>query len=102
TDRKILKMAVKNSPKDRIKQRVVPGQTLNKYRVKVDELASQVKSILEEEKEEKMFKDAEMQMTKADNLIKFKDEIKNRPRRTWFQTEKERKDAKKAVFKANK
>ncbi|KAJ1844922.1 nucleolar DEAD-box protein required for synthesis of 60S ribosomal subunit, partial [Coemansia sp. RSA 486] len=102
TDRKILKMAVKNSPKDRIKQRVVPGQTLNKYRARVDELASQVKNILEEEREEKMFKDADMQMTKAENLIKFKDEIKNRPRRTWFQTEKERKDAKKAVFKAAK
>ncbi|KAJ1795617.1 nucleolar DEAD-box protein required for synthesis of 60S ribosomal subunit [Coemansia sp. RSA 2599] len=49
-----------------------------------------------------MFKDAEMQMAKAENLIKFKDEIKNRPRRTWFQTEKERKDAKKATFKARK
>ncbi|KAJ1838351.1 nucleolar DEAD-box protein required for synthesis of 60S ribosomal subunit, partial [Coemansia sp. RSA 2703] len=96
TDRKMLKMAVKNSPKDRIKQRVVPNETLNKYRAKVDELAAQVKNIIEEEREEKMFRDAEMQMTKASNLIEHKDEIQSRPRRTWFQSEKSRKESKRA------
>ncbi|KAJ2576584.1 nucleolar DEAD-box protein required for synthesis of 60S ribosomal subunit, partial [Coemansia sp. RSA 1836] len=34
SDRKMLKLAVKNSPKDKIKQRVVPNETLNKYRAK--------------------------------------------------------------------
>ncbi|KAJ2787408.1 nucleolar DEAD-box protein required for synthesis of 60S ribosomal subunit [Coemansia interrupta] len=96
TDRKMLKMAVKNSPKDRIKQRVVPNETLNKYRAKVDELAAQVKNIIDEEREEKMFRDAEMQMTKASNLIEHKDEIQSRPRRTWFQSEKSRKESKRA------
>ncbi|KAJ2806958.1 nucleolar DEAD-box protein required for synthesis of 60S ribosomal subunit, partial [Coemansia furcata] len=94
TDRKMLKLAVKNSPKDKIKQRVVPNETLNKYRSKVDELVDQVKDIMAEERQEKMLNDAEMQVTKATNLIQHKDEIKNRPRRTWFQSTKDRKEAK--------
>ncbi|KAJ2456823.1 nucleolar DEAD-box protein required for synthesis of 60S ribosomal subunit [Coemansia sp. RSA 2424] len=94
SDRKMLKLAVKNSPKDKIKQRVVPNETLNKYRAKVDELADQVKDIIAEERQEKMLNDAEMQVTKATNLIQHKDEIKNRPRRTWFQSTKDRKEAK--------
>ncbi|KAJ1665804.1 nucleolar DEAD-box protein required for synthesis of 60S ribosomal subunit, partial [Coemansia sp. RSA 25] len=61
SDRKMLKLAVKNSPKDKIKQRVVPNETLNKYRAKVDELADQVKDIIAEERQEKMLNDAEMQ-----------------------------------------
>ncbi|KAJ1817945.1 nucleolar DEAD-box protein required for synthesis of 60S ribosomal subunit [Coemansia sp. RSA 2675] len=94
TDRKMLKLAVKNSPKDKIKQRVVPNETLNKYRSKVDDLVDQVKDIIAEERQEKMLNDAEMQVTKATNLIQHKDEIKNRPRRTWFQSTKDRKEAK--------
>ncbi|KAJ2013716.1 nucleolar DEAD-box protein required for synthesis of 60S ribosomal subunit [Coemansia sp. RSA 2337] len=94
SDRKMLKLAVKNSPKDKIKQRVVPNEALNKYRTKVDELVDQVKDIMAEERQEKMLNDAEMQVTRATNLIQHKDEIKNRPRRTWFQSTKDRKEAK--------
>ncbi|KAI9503779.1 P-loop containing nucleoside triphosphate hydrolase protein [Coemansia spiralis] len=94
SDRKMLKMAIKNSPKDKIKQRVVPAETLNKYRLKVDDLVDQVKSVVDQEREEKLMKDAEMQVTKASNILEHKDEITKRPRRTWFQTTKERKMSK--------
>ncbi|KAJ2746013.1 nucleolar DEAD-box protein required for synthesis of 60S ribosomal subunit [Coemansia sp. BCRC 34301] len=94
SDRKMLKLAVKNSLKDKIKQRVVPNDALNKYRARVDDLADQVKDIMAEERQEKMLNDAEMQVARATNLIQHKDEIKNRPRRTWFQSTKDRKDAK--------
>ncbi|KAI8321578.1 DEAD-domain-containing protein [Martensiomyces pterosporus] len=97
TDRKMLKMAVKHSPKDKIKQRVVPSETLQRYRAKVDDLVQQVADILAEEKQESLMKDAEMQVTKASNILQHKEDIKNRPRRTWFQTSKERADAKKAA-----
>ncbi|KAJ1964290.1 nucleolar DEAD-box protein required for synthesis of 60S ribosomal subunit [Dipsacomyces acuminosporus] len=96
-DRKMLKMAVKHSAKDKIKQRVVPGEVLKKYRAKVDDLAQQVADILAEEKQERLLKDAEMQVTKATNILEHKEDIKNRPRRTWFQTTKQRTDAKKAA-----
>ncbi|KAJ2498422.1 nucleolar DEAD-box protein required for synthesis of 60S ribosomal subunit [Coemansia sp. RSA 1972] len=97
SDRKMLKMAVKNSAKDKIKQRVVPIDVLNKYRAKVDEVAEQMKSVYADEKQDKMIQDAEMQMSKASNMLKHKTEIQNRPRKTWFQSTKDRKDSKKAA-----
>ncbi|KAJ2549618.1 nucleolar DEAD-box protein required for synthesis of 60S ribosomal subunit [Coemansia sp. RSA 1933] len=100
SDRKMLKLAVKNSPKDRIKQRVVPLDTLNRFRAKVDSLADQVKEIMDQMREERVMKDAEMQVAKASNLLEHKDEIIARPRRTWFQTTQERKKAKDASGKA--
>ncbi|KAJ1874280.1 nucleolar DEAD-box protein required for synthesis of 60S ribosomal subunit [Coemansia sp. RSA 990] len=97
SDRKMLKMAVKNSPKEKIKQRVVPSEVLVKYRAKIDEVAEQIKQIYSDERQEKMLQEAEMQVAKASNLIKHKDEIQSRPRRTWFQSSKDRKQAKKAA-----
>ncbi|KAJ2451829.1 nucleolar DEAD-box protein required for synthesis of 60S ribosomal subunit [Coemansia sp. RSA 2336] len=97
TDRKMLKMAVKNSPKEKIKQRVVPSEVLVKYRAKIDEVAEQIKQIYSDERQEKMLQEAEMQVAKASNLIKHKSEIQSRPRRTWFQSSKERKQAKKTA-----
>ncbi|KAJ2363409.1 nucleolar DEAD-box protein required for synthesis of 60S ribosomal subunit, partial [Coemansia sp. RSA 2610] len=95
SDRKMLKLAVKNSPKDRIKQRVVPAEVLQKYRTKIDEVAEQVQSIYADERQEKMLAEAEMQVTKASNLLEHRSEIQARPRRTWFQTTKDRTDSKK-------
>ncbi|KAJ1888261.1 nucleolar DEAD-box protein required for synthesis of 60S ribosomal subunit [Coemansia sp. IMI 209127] len=92
-------MAVKNSPKEKIKQRVVPVDTLNKYRAKIDSLADQVKVVMDQVREERVMKDAEMQVAKASNMLDYKDEIINRPRRTWFQTTKERKMSKDASGK---
>ncbi|KAJ2663920.1 nucleolar DEAD-box protein required for synthesis of 60S ribosomal subunit [Coemansia sp. RSA 1199] len=97
SDRKMLKMAVKNSAKDKIKQRVVPIDVLNKYRAKVDEVAEQMQSVYADEKQDKMIQDAEMQVSKASNMLKHKAEIQSRPRKTWFQSTKDRKDSKKAA-----
>ena len=47
-----------------------------------------------EEKEEKEILRAEMQLKKGENMLKYKSEIQSRPRRTWFQTETEKKNAK--------
>ncbi|TPR11067.1 Methyltransferase domain family protein [Aspergillus niger] len=38
---------------------------------------------------------AEMQVTKGENLIKHEAEIKSRPKRTWFETERDKKAARK-------
>ncbi|KAJ2805995.1 nucleolar DEAD-box protein required for synthesis of 60S ribosomal subunit [Coemansia guatemalensis] len=98
-DRKMLKMAVKHSPKDKIKQRVVPAEVLQKYRKKVDAVSEQVNTIVTQLREERMIKEAEMQMAKASNIIKHKNEIQNRPRRTWFQTSAARSESKKTMSK---
>ncbi|KAJ2082647.1 nucleolar DEAD-box protein required for synthesis of 60S ribosomal subunit [Coemansia sp. RSA 988] len=98
-DRKMLKMAVKNSSKDKIKQRVVPTEVLQKYRKKVDAVSEQVAAIVSQIREERMITEAEMQMAKASNMIKHKSEIQNRPRRTWFQSSATRSESKKTMSK---
>ena len=49
---------------------------------------------MKEEKEEKAIRVAEMELKKSQNLIEHEDEIKSRPARTWFQSEKEKEKSK--------
>ncbi|KAJ2657164.1 nucleolar DEAD-box protein required for synthesis of 60S ribosomal subunit [Coemansia sp. RSA 1200] len=95
-DRKMLKAAVKHSPSDSVRQRIVPAPALAKYRARVDALADQVKTVVDQIREDRVIKDAEMQAAKAANLLRHKDEIASRPRRTWFQTSAERRRARDA------
>ncbi|KAG1056454.1 hypothetical protein G6F43_001648 [Rhizopus delemar] len=98
SDRKMLKMAIKSSSAgSQVKNRVVPNEAVQKYKLKVEKLQRQIKEILEEEKEEKALRNAEMQIKRSENMIKHQDEIMSRPARTWFQSEKEKKNAKKQV-----
>lgn len=60
----------------------------------VDKSKDVVEEILVEEKEEKEILRAEMELKKGENMLKYKDEIQARPKRTWFQTETEKKNAK--------
>ncbi|KAG1469246.1 hypothetical protein G6F56_003364 [Rhizopus delemar] len=94
-DRKMLKMAIKSSAAGaQVKNRVVPNETVQKFKVKVEKLQQHIKEVLEEEKQEKAFKNAEMQIKRSENIIKHQDEIMSRPARTWFQTETEKKNTK--------
>ncbi|KAJ2156469.1 nucleolar DEAD-box protein required for synthesis of 60S ribosomal subunit [Coemansia sp. RSA 552] len=90
-DRKILRLAVRNAPRDRIRQRVVPARVLNRYRTRVDDLAPMVQDIADQEREDRMLRDAEMQAAKANNLIAHRAEITSRPRRTWFKKDTSKK-----------
>lgn len=53
-----------------------------------------IEEILVEEKQEKEILLAEMELKKSENMLKYKDEIHLKPKRTWFQTEAEKKNAK--------
>lgn len=57
----------------------------------IDQLENQISNIIQEEREEMALRKAEMEATKAENMIAHKDEIYSRPKRTWFATEKEKK-----------
>ena len=59
-------------------------------------MESEIEAVLKEEKEEKQLATAEMQVTKGENLIRHQDEILARPKRTWFESEEEKKKAKRA------
>ncbi|ORY43527.1 DEAD-domain-containing protein [Neocallimastix californiae] len=92
-DRKVLKLAIKNSTSE-VKHRIIPSAVIAKYKTKINGFKNQIKEILDEEKEEKAIRIAEMEANKATNILKYQEEINSRPAKTWFQTEKEKKLAK--------
>ena len=88
-DRKLLKMIVKYEKESKLRQRTVNNESVKEYVDMVRAMDAKVKEILEREKELKMIDKTEMEITKTENMIKFKDEIMSRPRKEWIGTEKE-------------
>ncbi|AGO09827.1 AaceriAAL164Cp [[Ashbya] aceris (nom. inval.)] len=73
--------------------RVVDWKQVEEIHKLVEAKDSVIGEILEEEKQEKEILRAEMEIRKGENMLKFKEEINARPRRTWFQTESEKKNS---------
>ncbi|KAF4547556.1 ATP-dependent RNA helicase drs1-like protein [Elsinoe fawcettii] len=96
-DRKVVKAAVKAAKGQGadIKSRSVPGDEAEKWQSKVTKLESEIEAVLKEEKEERVMRATEMQAKRAENLIVHEKEIMGRPKKTWFQGEKDKKEAKK-------
>ena len=59
-------------------------------------LDGEIEAILREEKEEKLLSQTDMVIRKGENIVAHEGEINARPRRTWFESEKEKLQAKKA------
>ncbi|XP_024030297.1 DEAD-box ATP-dependent RNA helicase 28 [Morus notabilis] len=95
-DRSLLKAIAKRAG-SKLKSRIVAEQSITKWSKIIEQMEDQVAAILQEEREEKALRKAEMEATKAENMIAHKDEIFSRPKRTWFVTEKEKKLAAKAA-----
>ncbi|KAJ6191283.1 hypothetical protein N7519_001304 [Penicillium mononematosum] len=96
-DRKIVKLAVRAGKAQgaKIASRVIEQAVADSWAQKAEEMADEVAEILQEEKTEKQLSQAEMQFTKGENLMKHGAEIMSRPKRTWFETEKEKKVSRK-------
>ncbi|KAJ6604671.1 DEAD-domain-containing protein [Mycena vulgaris] len=93
-DRKMLKAAIKHgADADQVRHRIVPSEAVTKWVEKLDELKDEISEILKEEKEEKQFRQAEMELKKGQNMMEHEAEIYSRPARTWFQTGKEKLNA---------
>jgi len=90
-DRNLLKEVVKKGGVD-LQQRVVPAPAIADWYEKISALEGQVGDILGEEREEKDLRRAEMEAQKAANMIEHETEIYSRPARTWFQSEKEKRN----------
>ncbi|KAJ4391713.1 nucleolar DEAD-box protein required for synthesis of 60S ribosomal subunit [Gnomoniopsis smithogilvyi] len=97
-DRRVVKAAVKAGKQQgaKITSRVIDSAEADKWQTQVDELEDEVEMIVAEEKEEKQMQQVEMQVQKGENLIKHEDEIKGRPKRTWFESERDKEAAKEA------
>ncbi|KAI0932221.1 nucleolar DEAD-box protein required for synthesis of 60S ribosomal subunit [Taiwanofungus camphoratus] len=90
-DRKMLKTAIKHAAiKDSVRHRQVPPEVVAKWSSNLDDLKQEVSEILQEEKEEKQLRQAEMELKKGQNMIEHEAEIYSRPARTWFQSGKEK------------
>ncbi|KZT74641.1 DEAD-domain-containing protein [Daedalea quercina L-15889] len=91
SDRKMLKAAIKHAAaEDAVRHRQVPAEAVSKWAAKLDALKKEIAEILQEEKEEKQLRQAEMELKKGQNMIEHEEEIYSRPARTWFQSEKEK------------
>ncbi|KAG6519460.1 hypothetical protein ZIOFF_022954 [Zingiber officinale] len=96
-DRSLLKAIAKKAG-SQLKNRIVAEKPVAEWTKLIEEMEDQIASVFEEEREERAFRKAEMEATKAENMIMHKEEIFSRPQKTWFVTEKE----KKALAKATK
>lgn len=96
-DRKVVKAAVKaaRTQNAKIASRIIEVKDADEMQAKVDAYADEIEEILKEEKEDKLLSQAEMQVRKGENIIVHEDEIKSRPKRTWFETEADKFRAKK-------
>ncbi|CAI9116972.1 OLC1v1018276C1 [Oldenlandia corymbosa var. corymbosa] len=95
-DRSLLKAIVKRAG-SKLRSRIVAEQSIIKWSQMIEQMEDQVAEILQEEREEMAMRKAEMEATKAENMIAHHDEIYSRPKRTWFSTEKEKKLVAKAA-----
>lgn len=94
-DRKIVKAAVKAAKAQgaKVLSRTVDVADADKWQNKIDSLSAEIDCILDEEKEMKQMTDAERDVRRGENLMEHEAEIKSRPKRTWFESEKEKKEA---------
>lgn len=102
-DRKLLKTVLKKSSSSQIRHRLIPSEVVSEFALKLKDLKEEVDQVLQEEAEEKALRQVEMQVEKGGNLLKHRDEIMSRPKRTWFANEKEKqahKDMAKAEYEA--
>ena len=99
SDRKLVKAVSKRG--STLQARVVPQHVVDAMQAQIENMADAVKDVEYEEKAEKHLRRAEMEATKAENLMEHSKEIHSRPQKTWFQSEREKKITGKASLKHN-
>lgn len=102
-ERAIVREVVKNveeSKKGKVFGRNADWDEVDRVNAILESKKDLIQEIIDEEKHEKEVLAAEMELKKGENLLKYKEEIESRPKRTWFMTEKEKKEDKKRVFEA--
>jgi len=84
--------------KDKFMDKLAIGlETLEKYASKIGSIERQVGKVLQEEQTERHFRKAEMEIKKAENMLKFNDEIMNKPKKSWFISNQQKNQIKKAT-----
>ncbi|KAF2403208.1 DEAD-domain-containing protein [Trichodelitschia bisporula] len=97
-DRKIVKAAVRAAKAQgaKVVSRVLPVAEIDALAATIEGMEGEIEAVLKEEKEEKILAITERDLKKGENLVVHEREIMARPRRTWFETEEEKKKARAA------
>ena len=97
-DRKVIKAAVKGGRAQgaKIVSRAVENAKVEEWMERLEGMLEEVEAVLRDEKEEKLLNQEDMRIRKGENLIDHQAEIHARPKRTWFESEKEKLKAKRA------
>jgi ATP-dependent RNA helicase DDX27 len=74
----------------KVVSRQVPVEETDRWMKKIKDLEGEIEEVLAEEKEERAMSITERDLKRGENLIQHEDEIKARPRRTWFESEKDK------------
>lgn len=95
-DRKIVKAAVKaaRSQGAKIASRSIPPADADSWAEKLINLEDDIEAVMKEEKEERAMTTAERDLKKGENMVLHEAEIKGRPKRTWFESVKDKQTAK--------
>lgn len=99
-DRKIIKQIIKRA-RNPVKNRIVPPDIVAKYKEKLAAVESELRSILDEEKEERLLDKADKELERSKRMLganKGNGEApadKKKHSRSWFQTQRERQAEKK-------
>jgi ATP-dependent RNA helicase DDX27 len=96
-DRKVVKTAVRTAQAQgaKIVSRVLDNDKVNALHEKLEGMEEEIQEVLNEEKAEKVLQNMEMHVRRTENLVKYEEEIKGRPKRTWFESQREKAEAKK-------
>lgn len=87
-DRRVVKAAVKssNTLKSKVQSRVLDAAVIDKMHKRLEAFDTEIEEIMKDEAQERQLRTAEMELRKGENSIKYQEEIKGRPKRTWFAT----------------
>ncbi|SCN63767.1 DEAD/DEAH box ATP-dependent RNA helicase, putative [Plasmodium chabaudi adami] len=96
--KKIIK-GVKKNNNSKIYKRVISEEKILHWDSIIKKNKNKIKEILENENVEKEIEKSNISINKIKNLITFKDEIYNRPKKTWFISSKEKSKLRKMNFK---
>lgn len=102
-ERAIVREVIKNveeSKKGKAVGRNADWDEIDRINKILESKSDLIQEIIDEEKQEKAVLSAEMELKKSENMLKYREEIESRPKRTWFMTEKEKKDDKNRILEA--
>lgn len=93
-ERKILRQIVKSATGN-LKSRIVAPKVIDKFKRTIDKMEPAIRRVLEEEKMDNEIDQADMEATKASNMLEHRDEIMARAPRTWITSQQGKQDTSK-------